>query len=173
MKNRVHGMTMIELLTGMLVVAILMAMPCRLFRDFAANSRTSAATSDLVTALNLARSEALRRATRVVACSSSDHATCSTADDWSNGWIVFADPNGNDTVDANELLQTWAAPQGQIEAKSNADRAIYNTTGMAQLQPGLAEVTFDVQLAGCSGDRRKHIAMSMSGSLRTTKVACN
>jgi type IV fimbrial biogenesis protein FimT len=154
------------------VLAILMGIAVPSFRNFASDSRTTAATSDLVTALNTARSEALRRATRVVACASEDLKECSGENDWTMGWIVFADPNGNGDVDADELLQTWAGPEGQIEATANADRAVYNAMGMAQLQPGLVEVRFDVQLTGCSGNRRKHVTMSPTGSLRTTRVVC-
>jgi type IV fimbrial biogenesis protein FimT len=173
MKNRAQGMTLIELMTAMLVLAILMGIAVPSFRDFASDSRTTAATTDLVTALNLARSEALRRATLVVACASDDDLKdCSDDKDWTKGWIVFADPNGNGKVDADELLQTWEGPSGQIEAQANADRAVYNAMGMAQLQPVLAEVAFDVQLYGFRGDRRKHVTMSPMGSLRTTRVVC-
>lgn len=172
MKNRSQGMTLIELITAMLVLAILVGMAVPSFRDFAANSRTTAVTSDLVTALNLARNEAIRRSSPVVACASTDQATCSTDKDWTAGWIVFADPDGDGIVGAGSLLQTWQQGQGQIEAKSNADRAVYNGMGMAVLPPGLAEVTFDVKLTGCSGPKKKHVAMSQMGSLRTTKIAC-
>jgi len=172
MKNRAQGMTLIELMTALLVLAILMSIAVPSFRDFASDSRTTAATSDLVTALNLARSEALRRATPVVACASTDLKDCSGDNDWTDGWIVFADRNGNGDVDADELLQTWTGPEGQIEARGNADRAVYNAMGMAQLQPGLVEVAFDLQLTGCTGERRKHVTMSPTGSLRTTRVAC-
>jgi type IV fimbrial biogenesis protein FimT len=169
MKNRSHGMTLIELLTAMLVLAILMGLAVPTFSDFAANSRTSAATSDLVTALNVARSEALRRSNLVVACASDDLADCSGATNWSGGWIVFSDANGDGNVDADELLQTWTGVQSGIETRATADRAVYNAMGMAQ---GAAGITFDIKKTGCSGPRAKRIVMSISGSLRTTKVAC-
>jgi type IV fimbrial biogenesis protein FimT len=172
MKNRVQGMTLVELMIAMLVLAILMSIAVPSFRNFAADSRTSAATSDLVTALNLARSEALRRGTRVVACASEDLADCSDSDTWTTGWIVFADPNGNGDADAGELLQTWAAPQGQLEVEADADRAVYNAMGMANLPGGLSEVIFSIKKTGCSGTRAKRIRMSLSGSLQTTKVSC-
>jgi type IV fimbrial biogenesis protein FimT len=172
MKKRSQGMTLIELLIAMLVLAILMSIAVPSFREFAADSRTSAVTSDLVTALSLARSEALRRANLVIACASTDLAGCSGANDWSPGWIVFSDPNGNGTVEAGELLQTWEGNQTGITAAANADRAVYTGMGMSRLPPGLPSVTFDIRHSGCSGPRARQVVMSISGSLQTTKIAC-
>ena len=173
MKNRSSGTTLIELLIAMLVLAILMAIAIPSFREFAADSRTTAVTSDLVTALNVARSEALRRSSLVVACASDDLATCSTSTTWTGGWIVFADQDGDGLVGAGDLLQTWPEGQAQIDATATADRAVYTATGMAQLPPGLGQVQFDIKFTGCtSGDRAKRIVMSVVGSLQTTKVPC-
>lgn len=173
MKNRAQGMTLIELMTAMLVLAILMAIAIPSFRDFAADSRTSAVTTDLVTALNLARSEALRRSSNVVACASDDLASCSNSNAWDGGFIVFLDRNGNGAVDMNEpILQTWSESQTDIEARGNAPSAVYNSMGMAVLPPGNANLTLVVKRTGCSGDRAKQVQMSIMGSLQTTKVAC-
>jgi type IV fimbrial biogenesis protein FimT len=172
MKNRAQGMTLIELITAMLVLAILMSIAIPSFREFAADSRTTAATSDLVTALNMARSEALRRSSLVVACSSTDGAQCAGSNVWTSGWIVFADRNGDGNVNANELLQTWVMPSSQISVEADANRAVYNSMGMANLPGGNNRVTFTIKQTGCTGDRAKQTRMSLSGSLQTTKIAC-
>ena len=49
----------------------------------------------MVTAFNLARMEAIRRGTPVSVCASADQASCSGANDWASGWIVFTDANGS------------------------------------------------------------------------------
>ena len=72
MNHRTAGFTLVELMIAVLILAILMAAAVPSFRDFAANSRTSAASSDLTTALSLARSEAVRRSGTVIACASAD-----------------------------------------------------------------------------------------------------
>ncbi len=162
-------MTLIELLTAILVLAILMAIAVPSFREFAANSRTTAATSDLVTALNLARSRRCGartwwwRALRPIRPPAPGDTV------WTSGWIVFADGNGNGIVDANELLQTWTEGQGDIESVATADRAVYTAMGMTQ---AAASVTFDIKKTGCSGNRAKRVVMSIAGSLQTSKVTC-
>jgi type IV fimbrial biogenesis protein FimT len=169
MKNRAQGMTLIELMIAILIVAILMSMAVPSFRQFAADSRTTAATSDLVTALNVARSEALRRGTQVVACASANLAQCSDSTTWSTGWIVFADEDGDGAVDADELVQTWTSPGGSIAVTSTANRAVYNSMGMAT---PAQEATFTIKLTGCTGEHAKQTVMSASGSLQTKKKDC-
>lgn len=172
MKDRVQGMTMIELMIAMLVLAILVAIAIPSFREFLNNNRTVAATNDLVTALNLARSEALRRATTTIVCASADKATCSGALDWTRGWIVFVDTDGNGAVGGNELLQVWNGVSGAITATADQDRATYNAMGMGQMGAGIPTITFRIGDPGCTGVHVGQTVMSTVGSLRSTKVAC-
>jgi type IV fimbrial biogenesis protein FimT len=51
----------------------------------------TAATNALIADMRLARSEAVRRGTRVVICGSRDGANCSGSRDWEAGWLLFAD----------------------------------------------------------------------------------
>ncbi|MEP7312674.1 MAG: GspH/FimT family pseudopilin [Pseudomonadota bacterium] len=169
MKNRAQGMTLIELLTAILVLSILFGLAIPTFREFTSNNRTVAAANDLVTALNLARSEALRRATTTIVCASNNQTDCSGAMNWATGWIAFVDANGNDMVDANELLQVWSGVQGDMVATADQDRATYNAMGMAQL-PG--DITFRIGSPACIGDHVSQTVVSTIGSLRTTRVAC-
>jgi type IV fimbrial biogenesis protein FimT len=170
MKNRALGLTLIELMVAILILAILMTAAVPGFRSITDSSRTSAATNDLVTALNLARSEALRRATPTVVCASADQASCSGSNTWTPGWIVFTDMNGDGDMGAGDvLLQTWRGPQGQMEVTGTASRATYNGMGMAQ---PAAAVTFTVKKTGCTGDKARRTVMSAAGSLQTTTVGC-
>ena len=163
---------MIELMTAMLVLAILLGIAVPSFRQFAADSRAQAASSDLIGALNLARSEALRSASRGVVCSSTDSATCSGNNNWSTGWLAFTDRNGNNVVDAGELLQVWPALAGGVTAAADSPSAVYTAMGMALLPVGANTVTFTITPASCIGDRIRQTVMSLSGSLQTTKLTC-
>ncbi len=169
MKNRAQGMTVIELLTAMLVLAILMGLAVPSFREFSQNNRTVAATNDLVTALNLARNEALRRASPTVVCASANQATCSGALDWTTGWIAFVDRDNDGNVGANELLQAWSGVSGGLVASADRDRAAYNAMGMAQL---VGAVTIRVGSPACTGDHVGQTVISTVGSVRSTKEAC-
>jgi type IV fimbrial biogenesis protein FimT len=176
MKNRCRGMTMIELMTAMLILAILMGLAVPSFRQFAADSRAQAASSDLTTALATARSEAVKRSTRVIACSTSNGITCANSTNWSTGWLTFVDLNGNNLVDGGlngpELIHVWPALQGNLVAGATANRAVYNSQGMAQLPVGAVSVTFTITPTGCVGKRIRETRMALSGSLQTRPVDC-
>ena len=178
MKIRSRGVTLIELLTALSVLAVLMAIAAPSFRQFTANSRTTAATNQLVTALNIARSEALRRSSDVVVCTSSNQATCSDSDDWADGWIVFADGNRNGTVDADELVQSWAGVSNGFTVSATAvggaavDRLAYNTMGMGVIPAGSTRVRFLIVSSACTGNRAGQTEVLTTGMIQSSKVAC-
>lgn len=81
------GFTLVELMITVAVFAIVAAIAAPAMQALVAASRLNGATSELVTALQLARSEAIRRNARVMVCASADGTTCSGSGDWSR-WIV-------------------------------------------------------------------------------------
>lgn len=172
MKNRSQGYTLVELMTAILILAVLVAIAVPSFRSFAANSRVSAAAGDLVLALNYARSEALRRATNVQVCASTDEASCSGSDDWSTGWIVYADLNGNASPDGGEVLQTWPALQAQVSLTADVGSATYDSLGMARLPGGASTATFLTAHPACKDQGARQSVLALSGSLQTGPTAC-
>lgn len=86
-------MTLIELMVGIALLAILLATAAPNFQGMTASSRLTSASNDLIGSLQLARSQAIRSGSRVTVCRSTDGAQCSTdaAFGWNRGWIVFQD----------------------------------------------------------------------------------
>lgn len=77
------------------IAAILAAVAVPSFRNMVRDSQLASATNTLVAHMALARSEAVKRNVNVVLCRSADptaaNPTCGgTAQDWSSGWLVFA-----------------------------------------------------------------------------------
>ena len=89
------GFTLVELLITIVVVSILLAAGVPAFQSFIKNSRVTSQTNDLISTIQLARSEALKRGTNMVVCASSDQTTCTGKDTWADGWIVFSDLDPN------------------------------------------------------------------------------
>ncbi|MEX2132118.1 MAG: GspH/FimT family pseudopilin [Pseudohongiellaceae bacterium] len=96
------GFTIIELLITVSIVGILAALSLPSFVDTIESMRTNSQAKTLLSALNLARSEAIRRGANIAMCASGDGADCE-ADAWSEGWIVFQDNNADADGDAGSV----------------------------------------------------------------------
>lgn len=168
MKYR-RGFTILELMIGLTLVAILLGLAVPSFREFTRNNRVTAAQNDLVTSLNLARSEALRRNRAVSVCASSDGASCASAADWEMGWMAFTDRGTAGTLDSDDqLLQFWPGPGNDIDIESAGSAFVrYGATGMVD-----APATVEVAWTGCSGPKKRRVTVMASGSIVGQKVAC-
>ncbi len=89
------GFTLTELMITLAIVGILLTVGVPSLKTFMQGNQLIASTNELVSALHIARSEAIKLNSRVSICDSSDGKTCALTGDWSNGWIVFVDFDGN------------------------------------------------------------------------------
>ena len=88
------GFTLTELMITLAIVSILLTIGVPSLKTFMQGNQLIATTNELISALHVARSEAIKLNTRVSICESSDGATCAETGSWKNGWIAFIDGNG-------------------------------------------------------------------------------
>jgi type IV fimbrial biogenesis protein FimT len=104
-KNRLTGLTMIELVTVMSIVAVLAAIAVPSFRYITQTNRIASEVNGLLGDLQYARAEAIKEGQTVSACVSNANGTsCATGADWENGWIVFSDVNGDGQVNGADTV---------------------------------------------------------------------
>lgn len=99
------GLTLIELLLALGIVAILSTVGIPSFNHLIKKNRTDAVIKQLVTVLNYSRTLAVGRNTTITACLSNDGVNCQK--DNADQFIVFQDNNFNKTIDADELIQIF------------------------------------------------------------------
>jgi type IV fimbrial biogenesis protein FimT len=160
--EKMGGFTLFELMVTVAVAALILSLGVPGFRSFIQNNRATTHTNDLVTALNLGRSEATRRGASVLLCSSSDSATCSGSNDWSSGWIVRRS--------AGAVVRTW--PE-----RSGGDGVLTANVSQIQFQArgSLAGGTvplLQIRLPDCSGDQGRDVSVNMAGRISVTRVTC-
>lgn len=92
-----RGFTLIELLVTLAVLVIVTTVAVPSFRNLAESNRMTGLANEMVTALNLARSEAVKRGAPV--------SVCAAASGWEGGWSVREGAACTGT-----LLRVWDAP---------------------------------------------------------------
>lgn len=84
------GFTLIELVITVSIAAIVLAAAIPSFREIIQNNRITAQANELVTAFNLARSEAIKRGVRARACASTNGTGCAMGGGWQQGCNTLA-----------------------------------------------------------------------------------
>lgn len=110
--GRRNGFTLIELMVTVSVAAVLLAIGIPSLSRLIASNRIATQTNEFVGALNLARSEAVRRSQFV-----SVRSTAGTID-FSGGWKIFIDPDFDGTIAASaDVLRESSGLSGRVSLK--------------------------------------------------------
>jgi type IV fimbrial biogenesis protein FimT len=172
---------LLELLTAVAVLAVLLTIGVPSFVETIRNNRTAVQTNALVSALNLALSEASKGFPVAVCAADAARTGCAGDDesDWGNGWLVFRDATGTAGVidEDDAILQTSDPVHDDIRVTSNDLGFIRfgpkgRPTSAAATPIGTAVITFGVQHEHCSGTNRRVISVDRTGRVNLTKVAC-
>ena len=104
MRKEAQGFTLVEMIIAVAVVAILVGIAAPAWTSARAAAYAGKARTGMTeTLLSAVRHSALA-GTEVVICSPSDASAtrCARTTNWTDGWVVFADVNGNRLRDAHE-----------------------------------------------------------------------
>jgi type IV fimbrial biogenesis protein FimT len=164
-----RGFTLVELMVTLAVAAVLamVAVPgmTQLFRS----ARLSAQTDQLVSALNLARLEAVKRRRDIQLCGAAIPAPApnpcngAAADDWTNGWLIFDQFPG---VVPNGVIRRF---DGKTDLQVNTVDTSVTFTGT------IGSATAPASFILCvSGEREQQVDVALSGhvSKRTGAMTC-
>jgi type IV fimbrial biogenesis protein FimT len=130
-----RGFTLIELLVTLTLVGIIMGLGIPSFNEAIKNNRLTSYANELISALNLARSEAVKRGRTVTVrrVDNNSFTRLSAAANWEDGWDVFVDANGNGTFNpANDVqIRTFSGLKENYTLRSNtfSSRIIFGATG--------------------------------------------
>lgn len=106
------------------IAAILATLAAPSFTGIIKNNRLATQYNELLTHINLAKSEAVKRGTDIKILSNNGQ-------NWESGWTVFEDANDDGSVDAGEELRVAAAAPANITIHSNvAGMLTYKASGI-------------------------------------------
>jgi type IV fimbrial biogenesis protein FimT len=120
------GWTLVDALVVLAITSVVLALAIPSFRGLLNSVRLSNMTNDLLSGILAARSEALKRRSRVVLCKSADASTCAASGGWEQGWIVFHDAdNSGSRQDLEPLLHHAPAQPAGWRIRGNLPVAKY------------------------------------------------
>ena len=160
------GLTLIELLFTVAIVAILATFASRSVSAAVNASRSSSGVASLVATLTRASSSAANTGVKVVMCPSIDGENCIAGDHWEHGWIAFVATQGGSERRADDPI---VFRQGALPPKVR----LVSTAGRTRLhfQPNGGSVGSNVTFTFCDGRGPKKAsayAMGNAGHLHAT-----
>lgn len=158
-----RGFTLIEAVICLAVASILLGVAVPAMNDALASSRASSARAQLLSTFTTAIGHAAATGTEVVLCPSAG-TSCRNTYDWSEGWIAFADIDGNRRRAPGEtLVHQASALHDTVRLRS--------TTGRRRLvvQPNGGNAGSNVTFTLCDSrgeDKAVTLVLANNGRLR-------
>ena len=161
-----NGFTLLELMTTLLVVALLLGIGVPGFQNFIDTNRMAAVVNEMIGTLHTARAEAVKQRANVTVCASAnwDSAApdCTAGALLRDGWIMFVDGippvAANGTVDGADVVLRTHGPMPDTLNSVSVDPGVtlryfsFAPNGFSQQIGGLVRIT-NIQLCDRRGDK--------------------
>lgn len=159
------GFTLIELLVTLAVLAIVMAFAVPSFQQLIANNRLSTEVNTLVSALQLARSEAVKRGTEVsVAATNGSNLVA--------GYCVTLGGADDPCDDDDNQIRVFSAVESSVNTNPAVTEVVFNRMG--ELVDGVA-ITVSVTPPSCPPgkvDALRQIRVGAGGQVTLSRGNC-
>lgn len=175
-KQNQLGMTLFDLIIAVLVLGILMSIAVPNMRTWSLNSASTGAADSFVTALSLARTEAVKRRSLVVVCPNATPPLDGCGSNWSNGWQVVVDNAATEnsaTVTAGDVIRIWEkAPTGLNISIGNSKTFIrFLPSGMLG-KDASSPISASLYTAGCTNKSKMSLTIGLGGNISSLKEDC-
>ena len=165
-KRNAAGFTLVELLVTIAVAAILLSIALPSFQGSLRSNRIATTSNELLTSLNLARSEAVRSAQGGGICASSNGTACSAA--WNDGWMVWTDNDGDGVFGDGDTVVRYSQHKPSVEVTGSSASISFDRRGRVN---GGAAQSIGVVPEGVVTPVRC-VRIGMTGQASIKKEAC-
>lgn len=152
------GFTLVELMVTLAVIGILALAAAPAMTSMINNSQVNSQASELTAALQLARSEAIRRNAPVTLCPSADGSTCASSASWA-GWVVRGRDNAAGTVDV--IRSNTAGSKTDVSGPAG---------GIVFKPSGLLDSQACIMVVSKAADSKRQISVMISGVVSSSST---
>ena len=178
--KRQNGLPLIELLLAVAVLGVVLTTGVPAYQEFIKNNRVTGQAGELIIALQLTRSEAVKRGSGTVICTSTDQRTCSGGTNWASGWITFSDLDQDGALDGNGTCTTntdHLTRECILRVNDGLNDAVLTggDNHVHFLPSGLAlngPVSFTLKADDCTYQQQRNITVTRQGRTSSTKQNC-
>lgn len=153
-----RGFTLIELMVTIAVLAIAIAIAVPSFTSVIQSNRTTSLNQEMLGAIQLARSEAVKRRKDVIICRTENQSVCANGTNWAAGWLV--------REVGGDVVKVWDPVAGMALTGPNTG-VVFHSSGMAE-----AVASFTATTSSCTSGSKYTIDVSLTGSATTNKTGC-
>jgi len=166
--NRQHGFTLVELMTTLMIAAILITVAVPGFNTTIKNNRLVTHANLLVSSISLARSEAVKHSRTATVCINANQPAvgCTVGNNWELGWMVWVDLNNNNAPDPGEERRFVQPFPPSITLTSAVSLLNFSAQGAAA-DAATAAATLDL-CDNRAGETGRQIGISPTGRTSTT-----
>jgi type IV fimbrial biogenesis protein FimT len=179
-RRSLAGLTLVELAVTLSIASILVAVAAPYMSQLMTGRAADSQAEEMVTALRLARSEALKRGGEVSLCASTTtnlaSPTCSKATDWVSGWVTFYEYGAaNGDLTGNEAkLHVYAPAKGVKTVTGSASFVTFSRNGQLIGGGGAASFKFVPYKDNAAKGYTRTVCVNQQGrvSLNKGDIAC-
>lgn len=189
MANAQKGFTLLELMITLAVLVIGIAIAIPSFRGVLQSNRMTSQSNEMLTALQLARSEAVNLRRSVSICPTNvnafNAASPNCSDNWLEGWMIFVDTAnpGSNSPAIGDVIRVSSRPRQDATLTVNSatdflrflpngrldDVVLPSPPSGNQPRPTLA---FNMTIPNCIGDAARNIEVAPTGRTGVVRVQC-
>lgn len=159
-----RGFTLIELMITIAVLAIVISIAAPSFTSVIQSNRSTALHHEVLGAIQVARSEAVKRRKDVIICRTEDQTACKDGADWSSGWLI--------QEVGGDVLKVWDQAPGMVLTGPIAGM-MFRSSGMASGVSGDEDnPDFTTTTSSCTTGTKYTIGVSLTGSATVNKTGC-
>ncbi len=169
--SRARGLTLVELLIAVAVLAILTTLALPTFNHLIARNTMAGSLNLFLAQLHLARSAAVARETHITLCPSASGRSCDDDhQNWQGGYLVFENTNKNHQLDPGEVIISYEMATSEKIKIQSSSRHRNRITFLPQGRSWFSNTS----IRFCHEDfpdLNRRIVVSNNGRVRLTKAS--